>query len=71
MIQAVILQWAENTTKLGEGIKVATVVNLIFEKEDEVQGNGKGAEGRMCKECSGRGFVTRSSLKQYETKVTG
>jgi len=33
--QAVILQWAEKTTKLGEGIEVATVVNLLLEKEDE------------------------------------
>lgn len=33
--QAVILQWAEKTTKLGEGIDVATVVNLLLEKEDE------------------------------------
>ena len=24
-------------------------------------GNGKGADGRMCKKCSGRGFITRSS----------
>ena len=28
--QAVILQWAEKTTKLGEGIDVATVVNLLL-----------------------------------------
>lgn len=33
--QAVILQWAEKTTKLGEGVDVATVVNLLLEKEDE------------------------------------
>lgn len=33
--QAVILQWAEKTTKLGEGIEIATVVNLLLEKEDE------------------------------------
>jgi hypothetical protein len=33
--QAVILQWAEKTTKLGEGIDVATVVKLLLEKEDE------------------------------------
>jgi len=33
--QAVILQWAEKTTKLGEGIEVATVVNLLLDKEDE------------------------------------
>ncbi len=33
--QAVILQWAEKTTKLGEGIDVATVVNLLLDKEDQ------------------------------------
>ena len=33
--QAVILQWAEKTTKLGENIDVATVVSLLLEKEDE------------------------------------
>jgi len=33
--QAVILQWAEKTTKLGDGIDVATVVNLLLDKEDE------------------------------------
>ena len=33
--QAVILQWAEKTTKLGQGIEVATVVNLLLDKEDE------------------------------------
>ena len=33
--QSVILQWAEKTTKLGEGIEVATVVNLLLDKEDE------------------------------------
>ena len=33
--QAVILQWAEKTTKLGEGLEVATVVNLLLDKEDE------------------------------------
>ena len=33
--QAVILQWAEKTTKLAEGIEVATVVNLLLDKEDE------------------------------------
>jgi hypothetical protein len=33
--QAVILQWAEKTTRLGEGIDVATVVNLLLDKEDE------------------------------------
>lgn len=33
--QAVILQWAEKTTKLGSGIEIATVVNLLLDKEDE------------------------------------
>lgn len=33
--QAVILQWAEKTTKLGGDIDVATVVNLLLDKEDE------------------------------------
>ena len=33
--QAVILQWAEKTTKLAEDIEVATVVNLLLDKEDE------------------------------------
>ncbi len=33
--QAVILQWAEKTAKLGEGIEIATVVNLLLDKEDE------------------------------------
>lgn len=33
--QAVILQWAEKTTKLGQGVEVATVVNLLLDKEDE------------------------------------
>ena len=33
--QAVILQWAEKTIKLGDDIDVATVVNLLLEKEDE------------------------------------
>ncbi len=33
--QAVILQWAEKTTKLGQGIEIATVVNLLMDKEDE------------------------------------
>ncbi len=33
--QAVILQWAEKTAKLGDGIEIATVVNLLLEKEDE------------------------------------
>lgn len=33
--KAVILQWAEKTTKLGQGVEVATVVNLLLDKEDE------------------------------------
>jgi SAM-dependent methyltransferase len=33
--QAVILQWAEKTAKLGDTIEVATVVNLLLDKEDE------------------------------------
>jgi hypothetical protein len=33
--QAVILQWAEKTAKLGDAIEVATVVNLLLDKEDE------------------------------------
>ena len=33
--QAVILQWAEKTTRLGKTIDVATVVNLLLDKEDE------------------------------------
>lgn len=33
--QAVILQWAEKTAKLGDGIEIATVLNLLLEKEDE------------------------------------
>ncbi len=33
--QAVILQWAEKSTKLGEGIELATVVSLLLEKEDQ------------------------------------
>jgi SAM-dependent methyltransferase len=33
--QAVILQWAEKTAKLGEALEVATVVNLLLDKEDE------------------------------------
>ena len=32
--QAVILQWAEKTTKLGDSIDVATVINLLLDKED-------------------------------------
>lgn len=33
--QAVVLQWAEKTTKLGKDIDVATVIGLLLEKEDE------------------------------------
>jgi SAM-dependent methyltransferase len=33
--QAVILQWAEKTAKLGDTLEVATVVNLLLDKEDE------------------------------------
>jgi len=33
--QAVILQWAEKTAKLGKALEVATVVNLLLNKEDE------------------------------------
>lgn len=33
--QAVILQWAEKTTRLGKNIDIATVVNLLLDKEDE------------------------------------
>jgi hypothetical protein len=33
--QAVILQWAEKTTKLGDSIDMATVINLLLDKEDE------------------------------------
>ncbi|CAN1541450.1 HNH nuclease [Burkholderiaceae bacterium] len=29
------MQWAEKTTKLGEGIDVASVINLLLDKEDE------------------------------------
>jgi hypothetical protein len=29
------LQWAEKTTRLGKNIDVATVVNLLLDKEDE------------------------------------
>lgn len=32
--QAVILQWAEKTAKLGDGIEVSTVVSLLLVKED-------------------------------------
>ena len=32
--QAVILQWAEKSTKLGADVEVATVVNLLLDKED-------------------------------------
>jgi SAM-dependent methyltransferase len=33
--QAVLLQWAEKTSRLGHGIDVAMVVNLLLDKEDE------------------------------------
>jgi SAM-dependent methyltransferase len=33
--QAVIMQWAEKTTKLGDGIDVASVINLLLDKEDK------------------------------------
>jgi SAM-dependent methyltransferase len=33
--QAVILQWAEKTTKLGKSLDIATVINLLLDKEDE------------------------------------
>jgi hypothetical protein len=33
--QAVILQWAEKTARLGDSIDVATVINLLLDKEDE------------------------------------
>ncbi len=33
--QAVIMQWAEKTSKLGDSIDVATVINLLLDKEDE------------------------------------
>lgn len=33
--QAVIMQWAEKTTKLSDGIDVALVINLLLDKEDE------------------------------------
>ncbi len=33
--QAVILQWAEKTARLGQGIEVANVVNLLLDREDE------------------------------------
>ena len=33
--QAVILQWAEKTTRLGDGIDMAFVINLLLDKEDE------------------------------------
>ncbi len=32
--QAVIMQWAEKTTKLGDSLDVATVINLLLDKED-------------------------------------
>jgi SAM-dependent methyltransferase len=33
--QAVVLQWAEKTTKLGPEIEIATVINLLMAKEDQ------------------------------------
>jgi SAM-dependent methyltransferase len=33
--QAIIMQWAEKTTKLGDGIDVASVINLLLDKEDK------------------------------------
>ena len=33
--QAVVLQWAEKTTRLGKGLDVAMIVNLLLDKEDE------------------------------------
>jgi SAM-dependent methyltransferase len=33
--QAVIIQWAEKTAKLGDGIDVASVINLLLAKEDD------------------------------------
>lgn len=33
--QAVILQWAEKTTRLGKNLDVAIVLNLLLDKEDE------------------------------------
>jgi SAM-dependent methyltransferase len=33
--QAVIMQWAEKTTKLGDGIDMASVINLLLDKEDD------------------------------------
>ena len=62
--QAVILQWAEKTTKLGEGIDVATVVNLLLEKEDERSTNEArklfSGLGRL--ECVWTGVTLRESF---------
>jgi SAM-dependent methyltransferase len=33
--QAVVLQWAEKTTRLGKDLDVAMIVNLLLDKEDE------------------------------------
>jgi SAM-dependent methyltransferase len=33
--QAVILQWAEKTARLGSAVDVASVINLLLDKEDE------------------------------------
>ena len=33
--QAVVLQWAEKTTRLGKGLDVVMIVNLLLDKEDE------------------------------------
>lgn len=33
--QAVVMQWAEKTAKLGDGIDMASVINLLLDKEDE------------------------------------
>lgn len=33
--QAVIIQWAEKTTKLGDSVDVGTVINMLLDKEDE------------------------------------
>ncbi len=32
--QAVIMQWAEKTTRLGDSVDVSTVINLLLDKED-------------------------------------
>ena len=62
--QAVILQWAEKTTKLGEGIEVATVVNLLLDKEDErttIEAR-KLFSGLECLECIWTGTTLRDSF---------